>query len=283
MAAKKTTKKTTRSDGPRAIVVFWIIFTVVIISIALFNWSTITRNFNLFKTRLATPPGTEEELLDIHPEDSIDAEQSTPTPEFVIIEPERSPAVEQDPGQQTTQTPPVVSPPTTQTTPPSTTPPAQPPAPPSQPPPPPVQTSQPAATRERFIYFANINNDGQILQSRVTRRLPVSETPLQDVLNAVLAGPTAEELSRNILNLIPVNTRLLSATVRGSTAYLNFSEDFMFNTYGVEGYVAQLKQIVWTATEFPNIRDIQILIDSRRVDYLAEGILIGSPIGRTSF
>jgi len=268
MAVRKTNKKTSHNDGPKAVVVFWIIFAVVIVSIALFNWGTITRNFNIFKTRLTTPPGTEEELLDDYIEEitADDSRGERITPEVVIIEP--APRPEQQQQTQTPQQPTPTSPPTTAT---PTTPPVAPPT------PPPVQT------RERAIYFAQVNSDGQILQSKVTRRMPVSETPMQDVLNAMLAGPTADELRSNNLNLIPQNTRLLSATVRGSTAYLNFSEDFMFNPFGVEGYVAQLKQIVWTVTEFPNIRDVQILIDGRRVDYLAEGILIGSPIGRASF
>jgi spore germination protein GerM len=104
-----------------------------------------------------------------------------------------------------------------------------------------------------------------------------------DTLNVLLAGPSTEELARGIINLIPQNTHILSATVRGSTAYVSFSEDFLFNTFGVEGYVAQLRQIVWTVTEFPNVRDIQILIEGRRLDYLGEGIWIGSPISRQSF
>jgi spore germination protein GerM len=103
---------------------------------------------------------------------------------------------------------------------------------------------------------------------------------MQDSLNALLAGPSAEEKRRGLLSLIPANTRILSATVRGSTAYISFSEEFQYNTYGVEGYAAQLNQIVWTVTEFPNIQDVQILIEGRRVDYLGEGIWIGSPIRR---
>jgi len=143
---------------------------------------------------------------------------------------------------------------------------------------------QPAAqTRDRAIYFTQVNNNGQIFQSRVTRRIPVSQSPMQDALNVLLAGPTAEELNRGILNLIPQNTRILSTTVRGNTAYISFSEDFLFNTFGVEGYVAQLRQIVWTATEFSNVSDVQFLIEGRRIDYLGEGIWIGSPISRQSF
>ena len=146
-----------------------------------------------------------------------------------------------------------------------------------------TSTQPPAQTRERNVYFTQIDKDGQILQSRVTRRILVSESPLVDALNVMLTGPTAEELNRGILNLIPQNTKILSATVRGATAYISFSEDFLFNTFGVEGYVAQLRQIVWTVTEFSNVNDVQILIEGRRLDYLGEGIWIGSPISRQSF
>jgi len=106
---------------------------------------------------------------------------------------------------------------------------------------------------------------------------------MRDSLNVLLMGPSVEELNRGIINLIPQNTRILSAAIRGDTAYINFSEDFLFNTHGVEGYVAQLRQIVWTVTEFSNVSDVQILIEGRRLDYLGEGIWIGSPISRASF
>ena len=138
----------------------------------------------------------------------------------------------------------------------------------------------PTETRERHIYFTMVERDGQILPSRVSRTLEVSDSPMQDALNALLAGPSAEEINSGLRNLIPQNTRILSAFIRGSTAYINFSEDFQFNTYGVEGHAAQVRQIVWTATEFPTVRDVQILIEGRRVDFLGEGIWIGSPIDR---
>jgi spore germination protein GerM len=103
-----------------------------------------------------------------------------------------------------------------------------------------------------------------------------------DALQALLRGPSAEEQQRDLISLIPQGTRVLSATVRGDTAYISFSEEFQFNTYGVEGYAAQLRQIVWTVTEFSTVKDVQILIEGRRVDYLGEGIWIGSPINRDS-
>lgn len=139
-----------------------------------------------------------------------------------------------------------------------------------------------AVDRERALYFSQLDSAGTVLRTKVTRKIPASDSPMVDSLQALLRGPNAEEQSRGMVSLIPRGVRILNATVRGSTAYISFSEEFQFNTKGVDGYAAQLRQIVWTATEFPNVKDVQILIEGNRVDYLGEGIWIGSPISRES-
>jgi spore germination protein GerM len=110
--------------------------------------------------------------------------------------------------------------------------------------------------------------------------LPASDSPLQDTLEQLIRGPSALEEKQGLISLIPKNVKILNAVVRGNTAYISFNEDFLFNTYGVEGYAGQRKQIVLTATEFSNVKDVQILIDGKRVDFLGEGVWIGSPISR---
>ena len=137
--------------------------------------------------------------------------------------------------------------------------------------------------RNRALYFIRIGSDGSVLRVRADRGLPVSDSPLRDVIQALITGPNAEERQSGLVSLIPAGTRLLSVTIRGDTAYINFSEDFQYNTYGAEGYNGQLRQIVFTATEFPNVRDVQILIESGRVDYLGENVWIGSPLSREMF
>jgi spore germination protein GerM len=107
---------------------------------------------------------------------------------------------------------------------------------------------------------------------------------MMDAVQALLAGPNAAEAKRGLKSMIPPGTKLLSATVRGTTAYLNFNDDFQLNSYGIEGYVAQLKQIIFTVTEFSTVGDVQFLIEGRRLDYLGgDGVWIGSPLTRTSF
>jgi spore germination protein GerM len=136
---------------------------------------------------------------------------------------------------------------------------------------------------KRQVYLIRLDNDGTLAAAKVERTLAQSDTPMQDALEAVLKGPTADEKNRKLMSLLPAGVKILGATVRGSTAYIDFSEEFMFNTYGVEGYAGQLRQVVWTATEFGNVKDVQILIDGRRIDYLGEGIWMGSPLNRDSF
>ncbi|MDR2211392.1 MAG: GerMN domain-containing protein [Spirochaetaceae bacterium] len=136
-------------------------------------------------------------------------------------------------------------------------------------------------TVERPLYLIKVDNSGAILGTRVKRTLPSSDSPLQDVLEALMAGPSAEEKKQGFISLIPANVKLLNAVVRGNTAYINLSEDFLFNTHGVEGYIGQRRQLVLTATEFSTVNDVQILIDGKRLDYLGESIWIGSPIDRT--
>jgi len=271
VAGKKINVKT-KSKGAQAVVIFWLIFIIVIISIFMVKAPVIQKNFNLFKTRVTAPSGAEEEILAVEEEPAVTVTvQPSAKPSPQTTEPVKpaapEPAKPAAPSAQTTQPASSSASQNQTTTQTQTTTPAV----------PPVQT------RERSIYYTHVNNDGQILHSKVTRRLPVSDSPMQDSLNALLTGPTADELSKGIVNLVPQNTRVLSATVRGSTAYISFSEDFLFNTFGVEGYVASLRQIVWTVTEFQNVKDVQILIEGRRMDYLGEGIWIGSPISRQSF
>jgi spore germination protein GerM len=128
------------------------------------------------------------------------------------------------------------------------------------------------------------SSDLVIVRQEAKRQIPVSDSPLLDSLSALLKGPSEDEIRKKLISLIPDGTKLLSAQVRGSTAYLNFNEAFMYNHYGIEGYAGQLKQIVYTATSFPTVQDVQILIEGEKHDYLGgEGVYIGKPLSRNSF
>jgi len=144
-----------------------------------------------------------------------------------------------------------------------------------------VGAGLPGKTVTRSVYLMRVDSAGTILWTNVKRDLPASDSPLLDVLESLIKGPSAAEEKQGLISLIPKNVKIQNAAVRGNTAYISFSEDFLFNTYGMEGYAGQRRQIILTATEFSNVKDVQILIDGKRVDYLGEGIWIGSPISRS--
>jgi hypothetical protein len=137
-----------------------------------------------------------------------------------------------------------------------------------------------ADIRERSVYFMRMDTDGLLVRTEEKRQMAHSSSPLLDTINVLLAGTTAAENARGITTLIPSKTVLINAAMRGSTAVLNFNEDFMFNRYGAEGYLAQLRQIIWTATEFPSVKNVQFLIEGRRVDFLGDNIRLDQPISR---
>ena len=245
--------------------IFWAVFFIGVLFAFAANRETINKNFNLLVNRLSSSPSEGRPIEDRHIDlDNTDIDVQQP----VVVVP---PAVPSTP-------PPEPMPPVQPA--PSPVSPAPPPVQPASPPP--VTQARPAETRDRNVYFMQIDRDGQILRQRVTRRVALSDSPMLDVLNVLLTGPTAEERNRGIVSFIPPGTRILSALIRGTTAYINFSDEMQFNTFGAEGYAAQVRQIVWTATEFPTVNDVQILIEGRPVDFLGEGIWIGSPLNRNS-
>ncbi|MDR1468377.1 MAG: GerMN domain-containing protein [Spirochaetaceae bacterium] len=138
----------------------------------------------------------------------------------------------------------------------------------------------PADIRERSVYFMRMDTDGILVRTEEKRQMAHSSSPLLDTINVLLAGTTAAENARGITTFIPPKTVLINAVMQGGTAVLNFNENFMFNSYGVEGYLAQLRQIIWTATEFPSVKNIQFLIEGQRIDFLGDNIRLDQPISR---
>jgi germination protein M len=139
-------------------------------------------------------------------------------------------------------------------------------------------------SRKYKIYFIKVTDDGLIYPRDVQREITFTDSPLTETINSLLSGPSSAELNQDLINLIPKGTVLLSAAVREGVAYLNFNENFKFNTMGVEGHLAQLKQIVFTSTEFSTVEKVQFLVEGERIDFLSgEGVYIGKPLDRSSF
>ena len=136
---------------------------------------------------------------------------------------------------------------------------------------------------KQTLFFIVISGDGSVVRKEVTREIPKTNTPLTAAINALLSGPNMSELESGYMSLIPNGTKLLGASINNGVATINFSEEFLFNKYGVEGIYGQLMQVVYTATAFSNINSVQFLVEGAKQDYLGEGIFVGSPLPRSAF
>lgn len=138
--------------------------------------------------------------------------------------------------------------------------------------------------RNAKLYFIDVDGSGSIALQPVVRSVRFIDSPLTETLKALLSGMLPSELNRELLSLIPEGSEILSVRVDDGIAYISFNDPFRFNSLGREGYEAQLKQIVYTATEFTTVSSVQILIEGKRYDYLGgEGVFIGQPLTRNSF
>lgn len=139
-------------------------------------------------------------------------------------------------------------------------------------------------TLRTTVYFIRVTDDGRIMAEPVTRTIRYTSGPLTQALEILLAGPETEDLNEGLLSLVPSGSRLLSARVDNGVAYLSFNEDFRFNTLGMEGHLAQLQQVVLTATTFSTVDAVQVLIEGNTVDYLGgDGVFVGRPLRAEDF
>ncbi len=145
--------------------------------------------------------------------------------------------------------------------------------------------SKPIQYTDVNLCFVIIDSDGAVMRKMVTRSVPKNDSPLTNALKLLLAGPdSSNKAEKNCTTLIPDRTKLLGAKVQNGIAYLNFNENFEFNSVGAEGYKGQLMQIVYTATAFSTVNSVQFMIEGKKTDYLgSEGMWIGSPLSRSSF
>ena len=145
-------------------------------------------------------------------------------------------------------------------------------------------TREPTRMRQSRLFFISVTEDGQIDMKGVIRAVEYVDAPLTATLAALLQGPTTAEVNQGLISLISQQTQINSVYIEGATAYIDFNEAFRFNSLGKEGMIAELKQVVYTATEFPTVKTVQILVEGEVSKYLGpEGVAIGKPLSRNSF
>ena len=104
--------------------------------------------------------------------------------------------------------------------------------------------------------------------------IPRSAAPLKSALEALI-----QCRDDKLLNLVPMNSKILKVWIKDDVAYLDFSEEFSYNSYGISGYNIQIYQVVYTAAQFQNIRAVYFYMNGKPLKYLGgDGYILNNPI-----
>jgi spore germination protein GerM len=104
--------------------------------------------------------------------------------------------------------------------------------------------------------------------------IPKSPGTLKDTLEALIR--TKDD---NLQNLVPMNTKIRKVWIQDEIAYIDFSEDFSYNSYGLIGYKIQIYQVVYTATQFEGVRAVYFYMEGKPLKYLGgDGYPLNNPV-----
>ncbi len=135
---------------------------------------------------------------------------------------------------------------------------------------------QPARTTGLKVYF--FKNEKLFA---VERKLEAGRPPLTQAIEALLAGPTEDELRAGITTALPAGIKLRLAKTDRTLAIVDL--DRSIENYGggstkLEGLISQ---IVYTATSIGGVDRVWIWVEGQREVVLGgEGLVLDRPLGR---
>ncbi len=100
---------------------------------------------------------------------------------------------------------------------------------------------------------------------------------LEAAVRALLGGPTKAEAKRELTTQIPAGTPLRSVTLDRGVATIDLGEKLATGT-NVESLSARVAQLVLTATRFPNVRSVKLLVKGGTPLGLFPGVVTRYPI-----
>ncbi len=147
-----------------------------------------------------------------------------------------------------------------------------------------IMKKQPSILKKKtnieLFFVRHIQKTDQLSLVKVKRTINSTGTPLKHTMNLLLNGPSQEEEKKGIISVFWSGTQLKSVKILKNVAYLDFNANIETGV-GISMLQARLYQIVYTATQFPEVTKVRILINGKRKStFSIEGLSIKNPLGR---
>lgn len=135
-------------------------------------------------------------------------------------------------------------------------------------------------TDEVKVYFVRFNEKSEKMYlAPVARNVPGGAL-LENAMKELIKGPTPAEKKKGHLSAVPPGLRVNSIRVRNRSAEIDFNGAI---EQGANGSILinRIDQIVYTATQFPNVKSVIIKINGKQKQTLGpDGLSIGGPLHR---
>ena len=116
---------------------------------------------------------------------------------------------------------------------------------------------------------------------KVTRNVGMGNVNVDRAVEELVKGPTKAEIKSGYFTEIPKGTKVIGVDVEDGTAFVNFNSrltNYGGGTTRVKGLIAQ---IVYTLTEFPEVKQVRIQVNgSGEVALGSEGYEIDTPLSK---
>ncbi|MHB0885964.1 MAG: GerMN domain-containing protein [Bacillota bacterium] len=139
-----------------------------------------------------------------------------------------------------------------------------------------LQAALDQLTRPVTLYFIK-NTTTEMYLTRVQRLVAKTGDPLTQAMEELIKGP---EAGAGLNPVLPADTRVLSVTVKNGIAYVDFSPEVRRLNVGAQGEALALAAIADTLTEFPEVKQVQILVQGKVIETLAGHFATDRPLPR---
>ena len=132
---------------------------------------------------------------------------------------------------------------------------------------------------EAEIYF--LTEKGQDVKLSTTKKdFKTSSDKFRSTMEALFSGPNGFEKIAGVYSEIPPETKLLGIKEDANSYTINISDDFEKGG-GADSMKIRVKQLVITATQAADGKDVYLEINGERVEYVGgEGIMVLQPLQR---
>lgn len=114
--------------------------------------------------------------------------------------------------------------------------------------------------------------------SYVKVRRTLDEPTIAAAMLELIKGPDAKERAKGILSTIPHDLKVRSIVIKGDTATIDLSSDFLHEAFG-DIAVNRINQVFTTATQFESVSSVIILVEGRELHDI-DGRVIDWPLKR---